>query len=112
MDGHCGDDPVEREACLPVHLGHSVRGGAFEPAEAGFVPQHDGRAEVAHLRAAGPLARLLESQEPAQEIGAGEPGEVSLDDVDHAPTLGLRDAARDPGNPSLGPLFPCIGGAP
>ena len=100
IDGYCGDYPVEREACLPVHLGHSSRGGPFEPAEAGFVPQHNGRVEIAHVRpTVALLASLLESQETAQEIGAVKAGEVTLDDVDHAPKLGLRGAGPKPRKP-------------
>ena len=49
--------------------------------------------------ARGLFAPLLESQEPAQEFGAVEAGEVSLDDVDHAPKLGLRVRGPRPRKP-------------
>ena len=69
-DGDCGHDPVEGEACSPVRLGDSRLGGPFEAAVAGLVPQHDGRAEVAHLPCLVP--RLLRCAR-AWRARAGDP---------------------------------------
>ena len=85
-DDHGGDDPVEVEACVPVH-GRDSRGGRrIELAEAGLVLGNDRRAEVAHLGVLAPgiVCRVLQLLKRSLQLSADEAWEVSLDDVDHA----------------------------
>jgi len=42
---------------------------------------------------------LFELGEPEEELGPGEPWEVSLDDVDHASNLRLRVVGPKPEKP-------------
>jgi hypothetical protein len=97
---YCGHDPVERQACSAVCLGDGRLGGCFELAEAGLVFQHHGRAEVAHpVRRAPQFLRAFEPGETTQEVGAGEPGEIALDDEDHAPRMRPRGGGSKPEKP-------------
>ena len=91
LNGHGGDDAIERSMRRPVGVRNCVLRRPLELTEARLVLEDDGGAEVVHLpHLASLITELPQPVENGKDVGTCEPWQVALDNEDHASTV-LRE---------------------